>query len=152
MALLAPPSGSLSLMAQTPRVQAGEVEVAIGESFGPLVWAEWTGSDAAKRVWASVDLPDPASYYEGFKEAKLLTPGTVSRELSDEKGEYQSQSFSVTVDDSDYDIRTLLGQNDTRRLIINTLIVMRMISDEDRRALLTPRTVGIGLVRGYTLE
>jgi hypothetical protein len=48
-------------------------------------------------------------------------------------------------------LRTILGRTDAARHITNTLVVMRMISDEARRQQLTPRTVAIGIVRSYEL-
>lgn len=124
----------------------------IATSFGPLVWVEWTGPDGSLPVWAPVDLPDPSTYYRGFKEAKILVAGVVQRSLSDESGELQNQRFDVELDDSDLTLRTLLGQSDARRHLINTPLVMRMINDEDRRLLKRPRTVAIGVVREYRLS
>lgn len=122
-----------------------------GESFGPLVWAEFAGPDDATHVWAPVDLPDPSTYYHGFKSAKILGFGPVARALSDENGDYESQRFEVTLSDIDRTIRTWLG-TDATRLLVNKLLVLRMISDTGRRALERPRTVAIGLVRTYRLH
>ncbi len=129
-----------------------EVEPEIGESFGPLVWVEWGGSDDVIRVWAPVDLPDPETYYHGYKAPLLLVAGRVVRALSDEQGEYQGQVFDVTVDDTARDLRTLLGASDNTRHLLNTRGVMRMISQADWRLKLTPRTVAIGQVRNYRLH
>jgi len=128
-----------------------EVTPVIGESFHPLIWVEWVGSDGQRRYWALPALVDPDTYYGGFKQGLLLVPGPVVRALSDEDGQYQAQTFLAQVSDPDYDVRGLLGQTDTRRFLVNTLLVLRMISDADRRALLTPRTVAIGVVRAYEL-
>lgn len=136
----------LSLSANT------EVEPEVGQSFGPLVWDEWEATDGTTRVWAPVDLPDPASYYFGYKPPKLLRAGKVVRALSDEQGEYQGQTFESTVIDIDRDLRTLLGQTDDRRHFLNTRIVRRMISEDDWRLKKIPRTVAIGLVRNYRLH
>lgn len=130
----------------------GEIEPEVGESFGPLVWDEWEGTDGTTRVWAPVDLPDPASYYFGYKPPKLLRAGTVVRALSDEQGEYQGQTFESTVIDVDRDLRGLLGQSDERRHFLNTRVVRRMISYADWRLKKIPRTVAIGLVRNYRLH
>lgn len=129
-----------------------EVTVEPGQSFGPLVWDEWEGSDGTVRVWAPVDLPDPAGYYHGYKSPKLLIAGRVVRALSDEQGEYQGQTFESTVKDIDRDLRTLLGRTDERRHFLNTRIVRRMISQDDWRLKLVPRTVAIGMVRNYRLH
>lgn len=129
-----------------------EVAPEIAQSFGPLVWVEWEGSDDTIRVWAPVDLPDPSTYYHGYKAPKLLSAGRVVRALSDEQGEYQGQTFEVTVSDVDGDLRTLLGLTDGRRHLLNTRMVMRMISQDDWRARRVPRTVAIGQVRNYRLH
>ncbi len=129
-----------------------EVEPETGDSFGPLVWVEWGGSDDVIRVWAPVDLPDPDTYYHGYKAPLLLLAGRVVRALSDEQGEYQGQVFDATIDDTGRDIRTLLGASDNTRHLLNTRGVMRMISQADWRLKLTPRTVAIGLVRNYRLH
>ena len=129
-----------------------EVEPEIAQSFGPLVWVEWGGSDDAIRVWAPVDLPDPSTYYHGYKTPWLLSAGKVVRALSDEQGEYQGQTFDVTVNDTSRDLRTLLGTSDDRRHLLNTRGVMRMISQDDWRAKLVPRTVAIGKLRNYRLH
>lgn len=129
-----------------------EVSPEIGQSFGPLVWVEWEGTDGTTRVWAPVDLPDPSTYYHGYKTPWLLSAGRVVRALSDEQGEYQGQTFTVTVNDMTRDIRTLLGTSDSRRHLLNTRGVMRMISQEDWRARRVPRTVAIGKVRNYKLH
>lgn len=129
-----------------------EVEPEIGQSFGPLVWVEWEGSDDTIRVWAPVDLPDPSTYYHGYKAPKLLGAGRVVRALSDEQGEYQGQTFEITINDTNRDIRTLLGVSDNRRHLLNTRLVMRMISQADWRARRVPRTVAIGKLRNYRLH
>lgn len=123
-----------------------------GDSFGPLLWAEVADPDGSTYVAAPVDLPDPATYYGGYKAPTLLGAGRVRRALSDESGEYESQRFTVTLDDSARRWRTYLGMRDVTRLLLNRLVVCRMISDPGRRALLRPRTVAIGLIRSYTLE
>ena len=134
--------------------QAGTTEVApeIAQSFGPLVWVEWEGSDDTIRVWAPVDLPDPSTYYQGYKSPHLLSAGKVVRALSDEQGEYQGQTFEITVNDTNRDIRTLLGVSDNRRHLLNTRLVMRMISQADWRLRRVPRTVAIGKLRNYRLH
>ena len=135
-----------------PAANTVEVIPEVGQSFGPLVWVEWDGSDGTVRVWAPVDLPDPATYYHGYKSPRLLSAGRVVRALSDEQGEYQGQTFDVTVDDTARDLRTLLGASDGRRHFLNTRGVMRMISQDDWRAKRVPRTVAIGQARNYRLH
>jgi len=128
-----------------------EEVVIVGESFGPLVWVEFAAPDNTTHVWAPVDLPDPSTYYHGFKSAKILGFGPTVRALSDENGDYESQRFEVTIADVDRTVRGWLGTEATR-LLVNKLLVMRMISDAGRRALERPRTVALGLVRAYRLH
>lgn len=120
-------------------------------SFGPLLWVEFAAPDSTTHVWAEVDLPDPSTYYHGWKAAKLIGLGPIKRALSDEDGDYEAQRFEVTITDIDRTVRAWLGSEATR-VLVNRLLVMRMISDEGRRALERPRTVAIGLVRSYRLE
>jgi len=122
-----------------------------GDSFGPLVWAELENPDATTTVHAPVDLPDPEGYYHGFKASDLLSAGRIRRALSDEEGQFESQRFTVTLSDQSRTWRAYLGSVSASRLLLNKRVVLRMISDEGRRALLRPRTVGIGLVRSYEL-
>ena len=124
----------------------------VGDTFGPLIWAELAEPGGTTYVAAPVDLPDPASYYHGYKAPTLLGAGRMRRALSDDEGQYEAQRFTVTVDDTARRWRTYLGARDVTRLLLNRRVVCRMISDDGRRALQRPRTVAIGLVRGYTLE
>lgn len=123
-----------------------------GQSLGPLIWVEVTGPDAVTRGYAPVDLPDPASYYRGWKPAEMIAAGRMVRALSDESGQYEAQRFSVTLTDAaSRQWRTWLGATATRNLL-NRLVVARMISVDAWRQKLRPRTVAVGLVRDYRLE
>lgn len=127
-----------------------EMEPELGQSFGPILWAEYaTPPSDAIRVMAGVDLADPSTYYGGYKEPRLIAPGTVARALSDEQGQYQGARFTVSLDDTDRVFRDLLDRYGT---LANRRLVIRMISDEDRRALKKPRTVAVGIVRDYRAE
>lgn len=132
-------------------VSGREIVPEIGTNFGPLIWAEWRGNDGSEPVWAPVDLADPSTYYRGFKVGKLQNAGLIQRALSDEDGEIQSQQFEIEISDIDTSIRTLLGRTDLARHLVNTPLVLRMISDPDRRLQKVPRTVAIGIVREYRL-
>lgn len=122
-----------------------------GQSFGPLVWVEVVGPDDEVYVSAPVTLADPATYYHGYKAPKLLSVGRIARALSDELGQYESQRFSVSLDDMDRQWRSWLGDLDTR-LILNKRVTVRMISETAWRQKLRPRTVALGLIRDYRLE
>lgn len=129
-----------------------EVTPEQGASFAPIVWVEFDSTDGTVQAWAMSDVADPSSYYHGFKTGKVLEFGRVIRALSDEKGNYETQKFSVDVSDAeDRYLATLLGA-DATRLIVNRRLVLRLIDDVSRRALLTPLTVAIGLIRSYRMS
>ncbi len=125
-----------------------EVDFDPGGSFGPIVWAEIESTDGTTHVVSAVDLPDPSTYYHGFKIGKVLTPPTIVRALSDENGEYESQSFGLEMDDTSRYFRDLLADAETQ-LINNKRVVVRMIDEASWRRRDIPRTVAIGLVRNY---
>lgn len=97
---------------------------------------------------AKVDLNDAADYYGGYKAPKLLKAGRFMRALSDWRGQYESSTFDVLMKDFDRDMRGRLA-GVTSRYLLNRTIIARIISDANRRLELTPRTLGIGIVREY---
>jgi len=99
-------------------------------------------------TWSKVDLPDPADYYGGYKQPRLLKSGQYMRALSDRRGEPEMSTFDFTVSDTDRLVRGLLA-GATSRYIINKTVIVRTISDAGRRALEIPRTVAIGVIRDY---
>lgn len=113
----------------------------------PLIWVEIALADGTY-VYAKVDLPDPASYYGGWKEGRLLSVGGVKRALSDRLGNYEAAQFSFSLSDYDRLIRAKLGGAATK-WFMNRFVTMRMISDQGRRALLVPRIIAIGYLRDY---
>lgn len=113
----------------------------------PLLWAE-LALDTGTYVYAKVDLPDPATYYGGYKEARILTAGAIKRALSDRMGNYEAAQFDLTLSDADRQIRGLLGSA-ASKWILNRFVTLRMISDEYRRLLRIPKVVGIGYLRDY---
>jgi len=123
-----------------------------GESTAPVLWAEVAEPTGDVYAASGLDVADPGSYYHGYKAPTLLGAGRMRRALSDDEGQYEAQRFTVTVDDTARRWRTYLGARDVTRLLLNRRVVCRMISDDGRRALQRPRTVAIGLVRGYRLE
>lgn len=117
----------------------------------PLIWTELNlvvGGFSGLYYWAKTDLPDPSTYFGGYKEPRILSVGPITRALSDRFGQYEAASFSVLVSDADRLIRGLLAGVESRYLL-NRRMIARMISDAGRRAQLIPRTVGIGLIRDY---
>lgn len=97
-------------------------------------------------TWAMVALPDPESYYYGYKEARVLEWGEINRSLSDDRGNYEGADFSFLVSDTDRLVRNLLAGNASRYGMVNRNLTVRMISDAGRRALLIPRTIARGLL------
>jgi hypothetical protein len=93
--------------------------------------------------FADRPLPDPASYYRGWKAPRVLQWGQIRRALSGFTGEYETSDFQITLTDTDYLLRGLDEDDD----LVNGQAVVRMITDEGRRALAVPRVVYRGLVR-----
>jgi hypothetical protein len=114
-----------------------------------LAWVEVTDALLTKHVWAKVALPDPYFYYGGFKTGRILHWGLITRALSDREGQYEGSGFNWSVSDTDRVIRALLA-DPTTRYFPNLPIVVRMILDEDRRLLLTPRTMLRAIVTSYS--
>ncbi|MGE0225473.1 MAG: hypothetical protein AB7S57_19550 [Acetobacteraceae bacterium] len=106
--------------------------------------------------WSKHDLADPGTYYGGFKEGRLVDAGVFRRSVSDRRGEVITSDFQIVISDL-YGVSTsrlmrgkLAGV--TSKYIINKTVVARTVTDEDRRALLIPRTIGVGLIRNYAPE
>lgn len=113
----------------------------------PLIWAEIT-LDTGTLVYAKVDLPDPSTYYGGFKQARILSVGAIKRALSDRLGNYEAAQFSLTLSDWDRAIRGKLG-SEASKWFLNRFVTLRMISDTSRRQQKLARVVGIGYLRDY---
>lgn len=94
-------------------------------------------------VFSDRPLPDPASYYGGWKEERVYKWGKIRRALSGWDGQYEVSDLTVMLDDHDRFIRDL----DESDLLINASVVVRMITDEGRRALETPRVVFRGVIK-----
>lgn len=101
-----------------------------------------------QHTWAKIALPDPSTYYGGYKEPRLLSVSGIKRALSDRLGNFETASFDFLISDHDRLIRGKLAHL-TQKWLQNKTVIARMISDEDRRALLIPRTVAIGKIRDF---
>jgi hypothetical protein len=130
-----------------------EVEFENAEQDGSigLFWYEWTGGDATTRPAAKVPLPDDADYYHGFKEGRVAQWYPIRRALSDRSGQYEGVSFGCLINDKDRALRAQLADAATK-YFVNNIFVVRSITDEDRRAELTPRTVARGVIRNYAAK
>lgn len=99
-------------------------------------------------LWAPVDLVDDLDYYGGFKEARVIGFGDVTRGLSDEAGNYESTEFSFIVSDTDRAIRGLLDSA-FAKLWQNRMVVIRMIDDASRRLKVIPYVLTRGIIRNF---
>ena len=97
-------------------------------------------------IYSSVDLPDPSSYYLGFKDGRVLSFGMSTRTLSDLTGQWSANDISVVLADTDRAVRDVLQRAKGLR---ETPVIVRMIADSDRRALNTPTVVFRGALRAW---
>lgn len=152
-------NGCTAVSAYTMDITVGsEVDLDGGGGTGgltgedtPLVWVEFSlivGAFSQVYRWAKVDLADRATYFGGFKQARLLVAGSIRRALSDWRGNYEAASWTITLSDADRLLRGLLAGADSRYML-NKFALMRMISDAGRRLLQIPRIVAIGILRDY---
>jgi hypothetical protein len=131
---------------------------ALSGVVGPLYWTKIVHKDAAGDPavfpWAPVTIADPASYYDGLKEAKLLSIGEISCPLSDRTGRLQVPTCDVTYSDLPdasglMTLRGMLGR-DTQRVLKNAEFTVYAITDEARRALLAPEIMFRGYIDRYS--
>lgn len=127
----------------TPEVEFESADVSIG-----LTWVEFTDKADVLHVSSKIELPDPSTYYGGFKEHRVTSWGQIVRALSDRAGQYEGGEFSWVWSDTDRAIRAMLDAESTR-VFLNRPVTVRMIDDVNRRLLATPRTMWKGLVRSY---
>jgi hypothetical protein len=113
-----------------------------------LTWVEFTDRTGAVHVWSDVALPDPQSYFYGYKDNRVTKWGTIRRSLSDDQGQYVGSEFRWTVSDADRAIRALLADPATK-YVANRPITVRSVPDAVRRRLERPRDVYVGTVREY---
>ena len=62
-----------------------------------LTWVEFTDSDGTVHVWSNIALPDPISYYYGYKSHRVVEFGPIRRGLSNIDGAYEGIVWSWTV-------------------------------------------------------
>lgn len=117
---------------------------------GDLIWAEITDHANGVHPVSTMALTDPATYYGGYKEPRVIDWGTIRRSLSDEQGVMEWSDFSFLMSDTDHFWRTLLSNLSTRALL-NMPVVVRTISDALRRVFGVPRTIARGLIGNYAL-
>ena len=121
---------------------------------GPLLWLEFHHPALADPLVISpVVLADPATYYYGFKAARVLRVDDVQLALADKTGEMQANRFTFELadfieGDAAPIVRSWLGQVGLRALR-RIEVVARMITDAGRRRFETPVTIFRGLVDAY---
>lgn len=62
-----------------------------------LTWVEFTDSENQRHVWSNIALPDPETYYGGFKEHRVIEFGSIRRGLSDINGVHESVAWTWIV-------------------------------------------------------
>lgn len=107
-----------------------------------LTWIIVTLHSGVQYVWSDRPLPDPSTYYLGWKEPRVTKWGRIRRALSNVlDGQYETTDFRVTLDDNDHLLRDL-GDD-----LVNATVAVYMIPDEGRRRLEIPTTVYRGVIR-----
>lgn len=122
-----------------------------------LAWVEFYHVDAAGMAktyrWAGTTIADPVSYQGGRKEARVLTFGHYELALSDRQGRLDGATLSFELNDlpdasGNSLLRGFLGEA-AQVALRNVEVVIKMISDVDRRAGHDPIPVFRGLVKDY---
>ena len=62
-----------------------------------LTWIEFTDHDGHRHVWSNIALPDPVSYFGGFKEHRVIEFGVIRRGLSNIDGQYEGIVWGWTL-------------------------------------------------------
>ncbi len=122
-----------------------------------LAWVDFYHVDSAGAAttyhWAGIAIADPSTYWGGYKEARLLSFGDYALGLSDRQGRLDGTTCSFELSDLPRAdgtclLRGFLGDPATVALR-NVQVVIRILSNTDRRALADPIVVFRGLVAGY---
>ena len=116
---------------------------------GLNVWVEFTAPSSGTYRWAGVAMPHAGAYYGGYKEARVLSYGAISRAMSDRAGQYTGSTFDFDLSDVDRTLRGFLADASADRFLRSCEVVIRAISDVDRRAALEPRVIARGVVLDY---
>lgn len=127
----------------------GEQEFIDGTVQHPLTWIELTTRDENLHVFAEVDLNDPADYYGGYKAPWVIKFLAITRGLSDRLGQPEHMAFGAVLSDTTRFFRELLD-NVATKYLVNRPLTERMIDDDARRLLGTPRLAAVGYVNAYS--
>ncbi len=119
------------------------------------VWVEFHLEDTAGSTtvyrWGNADLADPSTYEGGWKECRVVSVGAIDRAISDYSGEHSIATASVTLDDTDNFIRTLLDA-DATSYVDGRDVVLKAASDTQRAAAGTATVLMRGKARNLRLE
>jgi hypothetical protein len=152
--MLAPPSKALLV---GPPLAEFTLPAALAGITGPIYWSTLAHRDAAgdpqRFPWAPISIADPAGYFDGFKDALLLSVGEISCPLSDRTGRLQVPTCDVTYSDFPGSdglmlLRGMLGR-DTQKALRGKEFTMYAITDEQRRLGYQPVVVFRGFVDRY---
>ena len=82
-----------------PPIEPEEPEAVFDPNEAPigLTWIEFTDHDGHRHVWSSIALPDPVSYFGGFKEHRVIEFGVIRRGLSNIDGQYEGIVWGWTL-------------------------------------------------------
>ena len=124
-------------------------EPADGEDFcsaidDPVLFCNWE-ADGTRRWYAETDLDDPADYYGGWKDARILGVSEIRRSLSGTTHTLEVGSFSVTLADEDYAIRSILVSPEGRYWN-NREIEVYAVTPDGRREQVEPRKLATGYI------
>jgi hypothetical protein len=130
-----------------PSTDPAETRLPVSGTVG-LLWVEFLNSLNELFVWSKTPLPDPLTYYGGYKDPRVKSWGMFQRALSDRNGVFESADATWTQDDSDGLMRGMLVDHE-RKYLLGRPVTFRMIADADRRLLKTPLTIMKSVVRSY---
>lgn len=116
---------------------------------GELTAVTLTDRDDTARPFAEVDLCDEPDYYDGYKAPRILETQAIDLALSDYRGQRIKPTFGVVLNDSDNELRGLFDSA-TNRFLMGCPLVVRTVTDEDRRLELPMRIEMVGSVTRYT--
>lgn len=119
-----------------------------GSTAGELAAITLTDKGGTKRPYAGVVLNDPSTYHGGQKEARVINFKTISRALSDYRGQVDYPTYGATLVDSDRLFRGFL-EDSSLQYLSNRPLLVETVSDADRRAGAPMRIEMAGYVSDY---
>jgi hypothetical protein len=111
----------------------------------PFIFASVAPPGLTRKWYGQVALPHRASYYGGMKPDRILGASSVQRSLAGWQNDYVVGTFTLTLADDDYEVRTMLV-NDTGRFFSRWEVDMYMATPSGMKALAVPQTIATGQV------